>query len=255
MRFDQGLAFVFAESWAFIRRAWWLALLPVLPLFILALAFDYMPTGSAGALLLPVSALAAFLKTAAVYWIMRFLVLGHDLRAALTVDRNAARTFAPYLLAMTAYNLTPELLAAYISHEDSVSLTYSTFLLILLSPLFAPWSVTAPSGSATIGPLRSIQLMLPHSIWVIAFMLVLAMLLLVLGTAYVAAEFFVVVFMPDMPDVQIGQTPLSLLTSGILLAMLEAYLNVVLVVAWFVAAHRAGLRAAPPPHRPAPVIG
>lgn len=225
MRFGSGLAFVYDETWAFIRRAWWLALVPLLPLTLGSLTlFDASQPLRWDPALWGALFLSAILKAALPYWVMRFIALNHDVAAAVTVNRDSARTFAPYLATMTALNLVL-LIGTTFGDDEAFTVGFGLGSLFVL-PLLSPWSVTAPSGAAVIGPAQSIRLVLPHLFWAITFMVVVLIPATLLELVSVALA---------------ERSALPLLVSLVQSAF-NAILDVLFTVALFAIALKAGLR-------------
>lgn len=236
MRFGRGLVFVFDESWAFIRRAWWLAIVPTFPWLAYELFADLLPSTYLDPAYWSAAVLSAIVYTAATYWVMRFIALEHDLAAALTIDRNSARTFAPYFAVVTAVGIVLEAWAYFYS-SDWVLIAQGVIWLILVS-LVAPWTVTAPSGSTVIGPLRSAVLVTPSLPWAIALLIILLIPISLVSWAALEAVF-------ALAELSVRGTSLNEKISAVAQALIEAYSNVVLLVALFVIAHRAGVRVNP----------
>lgn len=180
MRFGRSLVFVYEESWAFILRGWWLVILLSLASAAPALAEAIIPQGWDGATLWSALGLAAVLRAALAYVVMRFIALGHDFAAAVSVNGASARTFAPYLVAMSLFNVLTTGAGYYADTGTSLAIA---ILVLFVLPLLSPWSVTAPSGSTVIGPIRSIRLVLPHIFWAAAFTFVAVIPLLLVQTA------------------------------------------------------------------------
>jgi hypothetical protein len=169
MRFGSGLIFVYDETWEFIRRAWWVALMPSAPLVAAFFVLSDAPSQPLWqtAAFWCVLALTAVLQAALPYCVIRFLALKHDLAGALSVNRASARTYAPYLAALTAFNLVGLIGASY-GRSFTVAFALAS---LALFPLLSLWTVTAPSGATVIGPLRSARTALPHLPWALAFLI------------------------------------------------------------------------------------
>lgn len=166
MSFRGGLAFTFTESWAFIRKAWWLVPIPIIPYLIFSLAghYSFVPAQSATAGANLTLGLAGILEIASVYWTMRFLALDQSVAAAISIDRHSARTFGPYLLIVSAFylglmQLVPD------------SLIYALILIASIC-ILAPWSVIAPSGSNAVSPIRAIRAGFRKLPWALIFLTV-----------------------------------------------------------------------------------
>jgi hypothetical protein len=233
MGFGQGLTFIFNESWAFVRKAWWLALIPsIVPFLSYSAASPFLSASHQEAALWSRLVLRATLQTIELYWVLRFLALDHDLAAALAINRSSFRTFLPYFVTISALNL-----AILATNSLNVSLAWLTLAIFALFafPLLSAWSVTAPSGTTVIGPVRSARLVLPHILWAVALLFVAAVPIPLLQLAADAA----INAMPEMP---LGKLSSRVLAAAFLQAMVAAYSDLVVAVALFVIAHKAGVR-------------
>jgi hypothetical protein len=233
MGFGQGLAFIFNESWAFVRKAWWLALLPsIVPFLSYSAASPFLSESHQEAALWSMLVLRAMLQTMGLYWVLRFLALAHDLAAALAINRSSFRTFLPYFVTISALNFA--MLATSRLNAGAAWLTLVVFALFAY-PLLSPWSVTAPSGTTVIGPVRSARLVLPHIFWALALLFVAAVPIPLLQLGADAA----INAVPEMP---LGKLSSRVLAGAFLQAVVAAYSDLVVAVALFVIAHKAGVR-------------
>ena len=231
MRFGSGLAFVYDETWAFIRRAWWLALIPSLPLAgFLVLADLGSPKVWERASFWCAVGLAAVLQAVLPYCLMRFIVLRHDLAAAVSVNRASARTYGPYLAAMVALDLFARGGTALGQPLAAIAIIAWLFLY----PSLSLWSVTAPSGSTVIGPIRSVRMVLPHLLWAFAFLIcVLVPLGLLQTVSNLALDRLL-----GSPG-ENSSYPVVVAVSDILF---HAASDLLAIAAQFVVAHKAGMR-------------
>jgi hypothetical protein len=234
MRFGQGLAFAFSEIWALLEKGWWLALLPPLPLLVYSTSAEAVPQDWHEVILWSTLVGMAALQAATPYWVMRFMALNHDFAAALSVDRDSARTFAPYFATAASLNLAFLAGATFLAEDEPTSAVLAATALIVFL-LLSPWSLTAPSGSTVIGPFRSARLVMPHLLWAVAF----AALVLI---PFALVEFVASGALLALPHTQIaGQSPSALASYG-LTAIFSALTDLALVVSMFIVAHRAGVR-------------
>jgi len=143
MRFGEGLAFTYRESWAFIRKAWWLVPVPIIPILLFSLAeiHELVPLENLEMAGYLVTAIDAAFQTASTYWVMRFLALERSVSAAISVNRQSAASFAPYLVCMSLIWLGIGL-AGNAGVLGYFLLWLTTSIIICM---FAPWSVMAPS--------------------------------------------------------------------------------------------------------------
>jgi len=233
MRFADGLAFVFRESWAFFRKGWWIAIIPSLPVPVYRLVAAWLPTQWDDTFFWASLGLAASLQAALTYCVVRFVALRHDFAAAMSVNRASMLTFAPYLAAIASLNLVLSVAQMY-----SVGLWASLALLavvLLLLPLLSPWTVTAPSGSTVIGPIQSISLVLPYSLWAAIFVLVALLPVMVLQ---IISNFSLYLLSGAQLSEQTQPNVLPIAVD----TLFSAYNGLIFIIALFVVAHRAGVR-------------
>ena len=159
---------------AFFREAWWVALLPGMPNFLAQVAVN---TGVARRpdLLFPAARiLGEILSLAVVYCVVRFIALSHNRAKALRGNRASLQTFAPYAAFGLALGLIDFALPDDLPPLASASWALSTGL--VLPPLIALWTVTAPSGGTVIGPFQSASAALRHLPRLVGYMTVLMLL-------------------------------------------------------------------------------
>jgi hypothetical protein len=149
MTLGDGIALSIRSTIAFMRKAWWLALVPVLPRFFYALAEMHGLVSSKylaqfGLSLLAVSAV---LEVMAMYWVIRFLALNQGILAALSMNRRSISTFAPYAVIFSVYWFFVNLAISASLEGRAIGVLIVVLLSICtIDSLFAPWSVAAPSG-------------------------------------------------------------------------------------------------------------
>ena len=234
MRTETGLAFIFGETFAFFRRAWWLAGVAALPALV-AYALPRVPVpgnGSANSWI--ISGLAALAYVALSYWVMRFIALRHNVSSALEVNLDSARTFLPYgAFAFALLWLT----AALASSIGGLPARMLQFVPLLVLYLLAPWGMTAPSGSTVVGPMRSLKLLVPHLGWAIGVyvLLLFAVVLLfvgvgLLGGLLLPAPVAISIFAPES------------LAVAIIRAVADAIGDVSLIAATYALTLRTGVR-------------
>jgi len=165
MRIGWALAFVWHESWAFLSRGWWLALLAGMP-FTLSEMVRWRQAALGIAPFLAASSLTALLDTCLFLVVIRFVTGGLGLRQALRVDAVTLRRFAPFAL----FTIASGVVQYYVYLTDD---TLSTYLLAnavtsLLGALLAPWAVTSATGPFACGPRGSIRMAAPHIVWSMA---------------------------------------------------------------------------------------
>lgn len=227
MRFGNAVAFAYRESWAFVRRGWWLALVPPLPFLAYVLSVNTMPQiQTEPAWWWLANGLGAVLQAALAYPVIRFIALRHDFAAAIAVNPDSARTFAPYLAAMSVLNIT---LMSISNHTGPWTWVGMMALGLVVSVLLSAWSVTAPSGATVMGPIRSIRLVGPHLPWALIFQILALLPVVLLQGAGL------VLVLRLSPALVIQGWPVAD-------ALLTAYANLLELVALFVIAHRAGVR-------------
>ncbi|MXO61159.1 hypothetical protein GRI89_16570 [Altererythrobacter salegens] len=220
------------ETGAFFRRAWWLAITSALPglasyaMWRLPMPWD----NSAGVRI--VNAMTAFAVVALTYWVVRFIALEHDLRAALGVDRNSVRTFLPY--AVTAFSI----IWLSLTVSTMIGNMAGTTLRLLPEFLFflAPWAMTAPSRSNVIGPVRSVKLVAPHLGWAIGLLFAVLLLntILVFGVGFLGGRLTAGTALTFLGGFSLAST--------IGRAAIEVAFNVIFPVATYALALRTGVR-------------
>jgi len=233
MRFARGLAFVFRESWAFLRNGWWVAIIPSLPIPAYRLTAEWLPTNWDDAAFWGSRALAASLPAALAYCVVRFVALQHDFAAALSVNRASVRTFLPYLAVMTLINFGVSVAPIY--SADIGTFLASLVVGLLVLPLLSPWTITAPSGSTVIGPVQSTKLVLPHLLWAAVFMLAVLIPIGVLQT-FSNFSLYLLSGAPLSEQTQPNVLPIAID------ALFNAYGELIFIIAQFVIALRAGVR-------------
>lgn len=162
MSIRSGLAFVWRESWAFLARGWWLALLAGVPFSLAEMVrWQLAPPGIGP--FLAASSVTVVLDTYLSLVIIRFVTGGRMLDQALRVDAVTLRRFAPYgvftiISGMAQYY-------AYLTDESLRTYLLSGAVYALLGALLAPWAVASATGAFACGPRRAIHLVAPHIVW------------------------------------------------------------------------------------------
>jgi hypothetical protein len=177
MRPNPGLAFGFSETGAFLRQAWWLAMVAALPNLTFYVTGHVPVPWNEAANIWIVSAVMALANVALTYWIIRFIALKHDVSAALEVNPDSTRTFLPYAVAAFSLLCLSVPLASIVGGWKGIALRLSPDLLYFC----APWAMTAPSGSVVIGPIRSLKLVAPHLIWAVGVLVLMLLLYALFG--------------------------------------------------------------------------
>jgi hypothetical protein len=233
MRLDTGLAFVFGETVAFLRQAWWLAMAAILPNLALYVLRHVAVPWNETANLWIVSATMAIANVALTYWVIRFIALKRDVSAALEVNRASARTFLPYAVAAFCWIGLSVPLASITGGWNGFALRLSPELLYF----FAPWPMTSPSGSTVIGPIRSLKLIAPHLAWAIG---ILALLLLVYVLFAAAIGLLAALLLPATAILFFMNG--SSLAGACARAILEVMWDVAFIAATYALALRTGIR-------------
>jgi hypothetical protein len=178
MTLGDGIALSIRSTIAFMRKAWWLALVPVLPRFFYALAEMHGLVSSKYLAQFGLSHLAvsAVLEVMAMYWVIRFLALDQGILAALSMNRRSISTFAPYAVIFSVYWFFVNLTISAALEGRAIGVLIVVFLSICtIECLFAPWSVAAPSGSKLIGPIVSMRYGKKNLFWGVALLSVVQM--------------------------------------------------------------------------------
>jgi hypothetical protein len=227
MRFGEGFTFTYTKSLAFMRKAWWLAPVPIIPILTYSMATIHkvLPEDHSAAAYYPVLMLDQILWVASTYWVMGFLTLDEDVVEAVSVNAASAKSFAPYLARVSAIWI---LFGVAIDTGLIGNLLYSVTVW-LFACLFAPWAVMAPSGSTAIGPVRCTKAALPGLPWAFVFC---AVVMLPIGMSLLFFEAF-----------QTNAENVWIVTVAQLGYWLMAGAGLVVSnVAIFVVAHRMGVR-------------
>jgi hypothetical protein len=223
------VAFVFSETAAFLRQAWWLALAAALPnLTLYALWYFPMPWDGAANIWIA-GAVLALANVALTYWVVRFIALNHDVSKALEVNGDSVRTFLPYAVVAFALIWLSVSLASIASGPIGIVLR----LLPELLYFFAPWALTAPSGSAVVGPIGSLKLVAPHLGWAIGLLVLLLLL-------YALFAILLGVLLPARAALMLLNG--SSLVGAIVRAMLDIIWDVAFISATCALALRTGIR-------------
>lgn len=98
--------FIVSESGAFIQKMWWLVPAPIASglLYDLSWSFDLLQPTTSELAYTTSTILDSTLLAASTYWTIRFLALGHDVNAALSINWASAKTFLPFLATMATIN-------------------------------------------------------------------------------------------------------------------------------------------------------
>jgi hypothetical protein len=231
MHFRQGLAFVFRESWAFLRTGWWLAILAGIP-FSLS---EMVRWGEAAPEIerhFAVHVLTALLDTYLFLVVVRFVAAGLPLGSAMRVGSATVRHFAPYATVTIAFVAAQY----YVFLIDESMRTYwlVTGAGALIGALLAPWGVAAATGTTGCGPRRSIHMAAPHLGWSLPLYAIL-----------IAFEFagFLLVDLVRLPisDIVLAGTRFVEVGFGLQTLVLASMLVVANQVATIAIAKRAGL--------------
>ena len=231
MRFGQGLAFVFGESGAFLRKAWWLAILAGLPLSL----SDMVRWGDPAPELGPYFAahlLTALLDTYLLLVVIRSVAGKQPLVSAMRVDADTVRQFAPFAIVTIIW--VAAVYYVYLIDESVRTYWLVTAASAVVSALLAPWAMASGLGMANYGPRRSIRAAAPHLGWALGIYAILV--------ALENVGFFLVerVVLP-LPDVQVAGMTFTYVGYGMQTLVLGSMLLVANQVATIAIARRAGL--------------
>jgi hypothetical protein len=228
--FGDGLNLCVRYTIAFVRKAWWLALMPVTP----ALLYDFAQVHGIMAWhdyvkFVPyMQFFSTVLSVSATYWVIRFLVLDQSVSAALSVNRQSLSTFAPYAAVFSILWFVVSLLMDAGLSAGAMALVW--LIVLCFEVLFAPWSVAAPSGSRSIGPVVSLRHGRKTLVWGVA-------LLLVVRTPFdIASQLLVGLDVAQEGNVGMQSATLASI------ALVESIGLVAWCAAVFVIASRAGVR-------------
>lgn len=237
IRIGGGLAFVWRESWAFLARGWWLALLAGIP-FTLSEMIRWNLATPEIAPFLAASSLTVLLDTGLFLVVIRFAIGGRDLQQALRVDTAALRRFLPFATFAIASGMTQY----YVYLTDDTLSTYllSSAIGSLLGALLAPWAVASATGAFACGPRSSIRMAAPHIVW---SMTIFAILL----AAQLAGETLIGVVPLTLPAITFGGMIFADLGTDLQFLVLGSVFAVADPVSTIAVAMRAG--AAPDGHR------
>lgn len=185
MNFEDGLIFIYRQSWLFLRQLWWVVFLPILPILLWLGAWSIRETdgwSSQHIRLFYFAQEAAFSLAYLVvfYVLIRFLALGGDPRGALRVNIASMRTFAPfafaYLAAMSLWSVAPVAI-------DLIA----PALIGVCNSLFALWMVSAPGGGTVISPVESIRRSYRRLLWSVVLQIVAGIPFAFLGMLAIAS--------------------------------------------------------------------
>lgn len=173
MTFAHAILESFKLTLIFVEKAWSLLFIPVIPGTIYALSqtqnleSSNINTPTAAAIFYS----ATIITVLATYWTIRFFAIDQSVRSAVAINRQSMRTFLPYFVFYSAFWCGMEWL---IKNESVLSIAAMGVVALLLQSLLAAWSVAAPSGSNSIGPVVSARVSATTVFWGFGLLMVVA---------------------------------------------------------------------------------
>jgi hypothetical protein len=231
MHFGRGLAFVFDESGAFLRKAWWLAILAGLPFALSEMVrWGDVAPGIQPYLIADLS--SVLLDTYLFLVVVRFVAGRQPFGSATAVDAATLRRFGPYALFSIVVGAAQYYV--YLVDESARAYWLITAVAVALGALLAPWAVASALGMVRHGPRRSIRMAAPHFLWSVA----LYGILLALGEG---GYWLIGLVQLPIPDIQLAGMTFTFVGYGLQMLVLGSLFVVANQSATIAIALRCGL--------------